>query len=248
MLFVPIKGISAPPRAGPIIPEISSCSPLNTDAEGSSSSDTMSVSREENAGALKAKPAPIRNTKSSMRGPLRRCNQPRIARPTAEAANQMCVILTNFARSTCRLEHRCDPARTAFKVFIQSAARNRIRFSARSRAFASFWIHPKRALSSIRSVWCVLPKQVSSSMWTSGLIPPMPSNCRSSMRQTSSQPSTIGRGELTGTDAFWTRIWFRFGNAVEKGLVSATVRCRPLIQGQFWHRLKTHMEIVEVVH
>jgi len=88
MLFVPIKGISAPPRAGPIIPEISSCSPLNTDAEGSSSSDTMSVSREENAGALKAKPAPIRNTKSSMRGPLRRCNQPRIARPTAEAANQ----------------------------------------------------------------------------------------------------------------------------------------------------------------
>ena len=31
----------------------------------------MSVSREANAGALKAKPAPIRNTKSSMRLPLR---------------------------------------------------------------------------------------------------------------------------------------------------------------------------------
>jgi multidrug efflux pump subunit AcrA (membrane-fusion protein) len=51
-------------------------------------------------GALKAKAAPIRNTKSSMRLPLRRCNQPRIARPAAEAANQRCVILTNFARST----------------------------------------------------------------------------------------------------------------------------------------------------
>jgi hypothetical protein len=42
--IVPIKGMSAPPRAGPIIAEISSCSPPNTDAEGSSSSDTMSVS------------------------------------------------------------------------------------------------------------------------------------------------------------------------------------------------------------
>ena len=45
-------------------------------------------------------PAPIKNTKSSMRLPLRRCNQPRIARPAAEAANQTCTILTNFARST----------------------------------------------------------------------------------------------------------------------------------------------------
>ena len=59
----------------------------------------MSVSSEENAGALKAKPAPIRNTKSSTRLPLTRCNQPRIARPAAEGANQRCVILTNLARS-----------------------------------------------------------------------------------------------------------------------------------------------------
>src|SRR5258708_35924259 len=98
--FVPIKGITAPPRAGPIIPAISSCSPLKTDAEGSSSSDTMSVSKEANAGALKAKPAPIRNAKSRTRLPSRRCDQPRIASAPADAANQMGAILTNFARST----------------------------------------------------------------------------------------------------------------------------------------------------
>ena len=67
MVFVPIKGISAPPRAEPIIPERSSCSPFNTVAEGSSSLETMSVSKEQNAGALKEKPVPIKNTKSRMR-------------------------------------------------------------------------------------------------------------------------------------------------------------------------------------
>jgi hypothetical protein len=55
------------PRADPIIPERSSYSPFNTDAEESSSLETMSVSSEQNGGALKAKPAPIKNTKSRMR-------------------------------------------------------------------------------------------------------------------------------------------------------------------------------------
>src|SRR5260370_7722392 len=60
----------------------------------------MSVSKEANAGALKAKPAPIRNAKSRTRLPSRRCDQPRIASAPADAANQMWAILTNFARST----------------------------------------------------------------------------------------------------------------------------------------------------
>ena len=54
----------------------------------------------QNAGALKAKPVPSKKTKSKMRLPLRRCNQPRIARPPAAAANQMCMTATNFRRST----------------------------------------------------------------------------------------------------------------------------------------------------
>lgn len=49
-----------PPNAGPIIPETLSCSPLNVEAEGNSSFVTISGTIAVQAGALKAKPTPVR--------------------------------------------------------------------------------------------------------------------------------------------------------------------------------------------
>jgi|ERR1700733_1639364 hypothetical protein len=55
-----------PPSAGPIIPEILNWSPLKVEAEGSSSFVTISGTIEAQAGALKAKPTPVKKTQTKM--------------------------------------------------------------------------------------------------------------------------------------------------------------------------------------
>jgi hypothetical protein len=66
-----------------------SCSPVKVDAEGSCSSDTISGTTAEKAGALSANPVPIRNTKPRMMAGFRRLSQPRIASPPAHTASQI---------------------------------------------------------------------------------------------------------------------------------------------------------------
>ncbi len=56
--LAPARAKSSPPKAGPTIVEMFSCSPVKVDAEGSCSSDTISGTTAEKAGALSAKPRP----------------------------------------------------------------------------------------------------------------------------------------------------------------------------------------------
>src|SRR6266436_6505476 len=65
--FAPPNGTNKPPNAGPIIPEMLSCKPLNVAAEGSSASETTWGTIDVQAGALKAKPTPMKNTQPRMR-------------------------------------------------------------------------------------------------------------------------------------------------------------------------------------
>src|ERR1700719_1774153 len=65
--FAPANGINKPPNAGPIIPEMFSCKPLNVTAEGSSASETTWGTIDVQTGALKAKPTPMKNTQTRMR-------------------------------------------------------------------------------------------------------------------------------------------------------------------------------------
>src|SRR3984893_7421297 len=65
--FAPAHGTNKPPNAGPIIPEMLSCKPLNVAAEGSSASETTWGTIEVQAGALKANPTPMINTQPRMR-------------------------------------------------------------------------------------------------------------------------------------------------------------------------------------
>src|SRR6202011_3810721 len=94
--FAPANGTNKPPNAGPIIPEMLSCKPLKVAAEGSSPSDTTWGTIDVQAGALKAKPTPRKNTPTRMRQGLRRCSQPSTAIPTAMAAKQRLIVHTNF--------------------------------------------------------------------------------------------------------------------------------------------------------
>src|SRR5258707_11558363 len=98
-VLAPTKTKSSPPRAGPIIPEMFSCSPLKVDAEGSSSLDTISRTTAEKTGALNANPVPLRNIDPRMRYGVRRFNQPRIASPPAHTARQMYAAYNIFLRS-----------------------------------------------------------------------------------------------------------------------------------------------------
>ena len=65
--FAPANGTNKPPNAGPIIPEMLSCKPLKVAAEGSSASETTWGTIDVQAGALKAKPTPMKNTQTRMR-------------------------------------------------------------------------------------------------------------------------------------------------------------------------------------
>ena len=98
--FGPINGISKPPKAGPMIPEMLSCKPPKVTAEGSSAFETTSDMVDVQVGAFRAKPTPMRNTKARITLGLRRCRQPRIAMPAAAAANQRFTRQSNFLRST----------------------------------------------------------------------------------------------------------------------------------------------------
>src|ERR1700720_607619 len=64
--LAPATAKTSPPKAGPTIVEMFSCSPVKVDAEGSCSSDTISGTRAEKAGAFSANPVPIRNTEPRM--------------------------------------------------------------------------------------------------------------------------------------------------------------------------------------
>src|SRR6266404_652100 len=88
-VLAPTKSKSSPPRAGPTIAEMFSCSPLKVEAEGSSSLDTISGTTAEKTGALNANPVPIRNVEPRMTYGVRRFSQPRIASPPAHTARQM---------------------------------------------------------------------------------------------------------------------------------------------------------------
>lgn len=98
--FAPINGKSMPPRAGPIIPEIFSCKPLKVAADGNSASETTSGTIAVQAGALKANPVPIRNTKASKMYGFSSRNEARRAREPAATANQRFIVEINFRRST----------------------------------------------------------------------------------------------------------------------------------------------------
>ena len=89
-----------PPRAGPIIPEIFSCKPLRVAADGNSSSETTSGTIAVQAGALKANPVPIRNTKASKMYGFSSRNEARRASEPAATANQRFIVEINFRRST----------------------------------------------------------------------------------------------------------------------------------------------------
>src|ERR1700726_3456492 len=65
--FAPASGTKKPPNTGPIIPEMLSCKPLKVAADGSSPSETTWGTIDVQAGALKAKPTPTRNTLARMR-------------------------------------------------------------------------------------------------------------------------------------------------------------------------------------
>src|ERR1700730_10071092 len=65
--FALANGIKKPPKTGPIIPEMLSCKPLKVAADGSSPSETTWDTIDVQAGALKAKPTPSRNTPARMR-------------------------------------------------------------------------------------------------------------------------------------------------------------------------------------
>src|SRR5580704_13822837 len=98
--FAPIIGTSKPPKAGPIIPEMFSCKPPKIVAEGSSALETTSDTIDVQTGAFRAKPTPMRNTKTRITWGLRKCSQPRIAMPAAAPANQRFTTQSNFLRST----------------------------------------------------------------------------------------------------------------------------------------------------
>jgi hypothetical protein len=55
--LAPATAKTSPPKAGPTIVEMFSCSPVKVDAEGSCSSDTISGTRAEKAAALSANPS-----------------------------------------------------------------------------------------------------------------------------------------------------------------------------------------------
>src|SRR5438552_11748931 len=65
--LAPANGINKPPNAGPIIPEMLNCKPLNVAAEGNSASETTWGTIDVQAGALKANPTPMANKLTRMR-------------------------------------------------------------------------------------------------------------------------------------------------------------------------------------
>src|SRR6516225_1623785 len=98
--FGPNNGTSSPPKAGPTIPEMFSCKPAKVVAEGNSVLETTSETVDVQTGAFSAKPTPIKNTPARITEGLRRCNQPKNARPAAAAANQRFTRKSNCFRST----------------------------------------------------------------------------------------------------------------------------------------------------
>src|SRR6201987_5965233 len=98
--FAPIRGRSNPPTAGPMIPEIFICTPLNVTAEANSSLVTTSGITDVQVGPLQAKPTPSRNTPTSNSKGVSRLSDPKTASPAADKASQPCITMSNFLRST----------------------------------------------------------------------------------------------------------------------------------------------------
>src|SRR5580700_2071720 len=89
-----------PPNAGPIIPETLSWRPLNVEAEGNSSFVTISGTIAVQAGALKAKPTPVRNIQINTRVGVSQWNVKSTASSAAEAASQKLMKRRSLRRST----------------------------------------------------------------------------------------------------------------------------------------------------
>src|SRR6266481_134511 len=89
-----------PPNAGPIIPETFNWRPLNVEAEGNSSFVTISGTIAVQAGALKAKPTPVRKTQINTRAGVSQWNVKSTASRAAEAASQKLMKRRSLRRST----------------------------------------------------------------------------------------------------------------------------------------------------
>src|ERR1700757_1518489 len=98
--FAPIRGRSSPPTAGPMIPEIFICTPLNVTAEANSSLVTTSGITDVQVGPLQAKPTPSRNPPISNSKGVNNLSEPQAASPAADKASQPCITMSNFLRST----------------------------------------------------------------------------------------------------------------------------------------------------
>ena len=77
-----------------------SCKPPRVTAEGNSSFDTTSGTNELQAGALKAKPTPIRKTDTKIRYGLSKPSMPSTASMPAVQASQRFIVHKSFFRST----------------------------------------------------------------------------------------------------------------------------------------------------
>src|SRR5260370_21954645 len=89
-----------PPNAGPIIPETFSWRPLNVEAEGNSSFVTISGTIAVQAGALKAKPTPVRKIQINTRAGVNQWNVKSTASRAAAAASQKFMKRRSLRRST----------------------------------------------------------------------------------------------------------------------------------------------------
>src|ERR1700722_1129285 len=98
--FTPITGIKRPPSAGPTIPEILNCKPFKVATEASSVPGTSCVTIAVETGALKAKPAPMRNIQNKMSQGLSKFSQLKITKPNAPAASHRLIAHSSFFRLT----------------------------------------------------------------------------------------------------------------------------------------------------
>src|SRR5580700_2796137 len=86
--------------AGPTIPQRLSCKPPRVTAEGNSSFDTTSGISALQAGALNAKPTPIRKTDAKMMYGFSKPSTPRTASIPAEKESHRFIVHNSFFRST----------------------------------------------------------------------------------------------------------------------------------------------------
>ena len=86
--------------AGPMIPQRLSCNPPNVTADASSSLVTTSGTMELKAGALNAKPTPIKKTHVKIKYGFSKSIVPSNASAPAQIANHRFIVHNSFFRST----------------------------------------------------------------------------------------------------------------------------------------------------